>query len=1696
MVHTPRNFRYPIAIGLFSLLPAVFSACIGIETESQYTREAVSVEGPSDECDPVLTPTPTSTPTPTPTSDWDDGGLIGVRIGVNEDTLRVSCRQTRAVLSFEGSISEFGIQSVYSKSYRVLAVKNIGVLPATGIAHLPPQAPFGFRGGAFPGTGGTCGTTLLPGASCLIVTSFEPVRIDHEWSPLKLNYFDGYSPRSLATELTGTGAAYPTLLFADEGAVDFGAKLIGTTSQRTLVVKYAGIHPASGISASALNGSFAFKGGSYPGQGGTCGTEIAADCTLVVEFSPASSGAQQQTLKLDYNNGAFAADAQIALTGIGMTLPTPARLTIEPATPGGQEFGTHLVGSPSTQIFIVKNSGTNPANNVAATFGGANFKWADGSYPGTFGTCGNIITSECRIAVSFTPAAAGKVQDQIRFTYSDDSGQEKQTALAISGTGILRAVLQASTSAIDFGAVPLHFNSQVQITVTNLSQDLSISKIELNGLSVPFTASPVCGSSLSPGASCKINLTFKSDIAGVFAQDLSIGYFDGFSEQAITVQLVGGTTEAAKLVFEPATHSFGNVVLGSSSTKIFTVRYFGGQPATGIHWNDLSGPDFFYDGGTCSTLIYADCTVAIKFVPSAARPFNSVIQLLYNDGTGPQTAPLAVSGIGKRPALLSAATLDFGKVPVGGSKTATMTITNVGEVQAKSIAKSALAAPFSFNGGTCGATLDPGKTCTIGFKFTPRAAGHFEQNLKLQYDDGLGPNLVDLPIKGDATSDGNIDWGGAGGSTTLSYDFGSIVIGKEKTATFTLNYTGLSPAMIQSVTVLEGPDFYYDNEAGFPGTGTCGNSISASCTIKLKFKPSARGYASKVFTLVYSDGTVQKTLTLTLKGKGLSPARLTFTPANDPFPHTPLNYTREKTVTVSNSASSDTNLKMNGISSLNVPFRILGGSCTTGAFPKTLAPGASCTIQLSFKPVAAQTVEQLLTVQYDNGATVVSVSYAISGTGIEDALLAARSKGTVDFGSVVIGNRKPLTIDLDYFGSKSATILNTVVTGPFELSGTGSCGATVTGSCNLIAQFVPTQSGAATGNIRITYDDGAGHSKDLLIPFAGSGKEPGKLEFSPSVKDFGQILIGHSATASFIVAKSGEFAPTEVSLDSVAAPFSIISTDCAGTVTANCRLQISFRPLQTGSFSQTLALRYFDGATTRETQAVVTGTALAAAMLSSTPVEFGSVRVGNEMTRQLNISNTGTATASSIMFPSLPSGFHLLSQDCGELLNPGSSCKLTIQFRPTRPGLANNALSISYYDGAKSAIHLAELRARATIPAQLATKGDHSCAINDIGQVKCWGRNDYGQAGPGGFIDLGDNLSAVSIATGYWHSCALLADGRVKCWGRNNYGQLGLGDSLNRGALAQHMGDNLPVVDLGSSRRALAIALGYSHSCALLDDESVRCWGENSMGQLGLGDTRNRGTLPSDMGDALPGLRLGTGAKAKQLTINAGHGCAVLDSGKLKCWGDNFYGQLGLGDFANRGRTAAEMGDDLPFVNVGTGRSVLSVSAGGGFTCALLSDASTKCWGVNYHGTLGTCWALDSLGNSGSCFDPLYREWTRGYGLRTGEMGDHLPIVDFGPAAFVSQISSGSFFTCAILADGKAKCFGENGKGQLGLGDTNSRGDEPDEMGASLPALEFSGASAIRSIHAGNEHACALFTDDAVRCWGSNSFGQLDVDSF
>jgi alpha-tubulin suppressor-like RCC1 family protein len=380
----------------------------------------------------------------------------------------------------------------------------------------------------------------------------------------------------------------------------------------------------------------------------------------------------------------------------------------------------------------------------------------------------------------------------------------------------------------------------------------------------------------------------------------------------------------------------------------------------------------------------------------------------------------------------------------------------------------------------------------------------------------------------------------------------------------------------------------------------------------------------------------------------------------------------------------------------------------------------------------------------------------------------------------------------------------------------------------------------------------------------------------------------------------------------------------------------------------------------------------------------------------------------------------------------------------------------------------------------------HTCVLMSTGMVKCWGDNNFGQLGKGDSTDwgtnpqqMGDALTPInfgpgvkvkSISAGGFHTCAVLETDALKCWGWNEDGQLGLGDTNSRGDSPATTPNQLPAINLGANRKVKGVSAGGYHTCALLDNDTVKCWGISDVGQLGLESNNSFGNQANTMGDSLPIVNLGKGLTPISIISGWAHSCAQLSDGTAKCWGWNEFGQLGIGDKLDRGIQSKQMGEDLVAISFGPNKKITKLVPGQHHTCAHLSDLSMRCWGKNDRGQLG----VEDNDNRGDS--------PANSGTRLDEVKIKLPI---------KQMGVGLNHSCAILINQTVYCWGQNSSGALGQGSTLDRGGRPGDLSEDLVPVALGTLAIVKKISIGGEHSCAILDDYTVKCWGLNDSGQL-----
>jgi len=332
---------------------------------------------------------------------------------------------------------------------------------------------------------------------------------------------------------------------------------------------------------------------------------------------------------------------------------------------------------------------------------------------------------------------------------------------------------------------------------------------------------------------------------------------------------------------------------------------------------------------------------------------------------------------------------------------------------------------------------------------------------------------------------------------------------------------------------------------------------------------------------------------------------------------------------------------------------------------------------------------------------------------------------------------------------------------------------------------------------------------------------------------------------------------------------------------------------------------------------------------------------------------------------------------------------------------------------------------------------EHTCGILVNGNAMCWGYNWYGEIGDGttGYeinpvpVDSSENFSSASA--GGWHTCGRLVNGSLMCWGYNGAGQVGDGTEDI---------DRPNPIYVNSSKNFSSVDAGIYHTCGVLTNGSVMCWGSGSSGRLGDGYATQRNNP----------VYVNSSEIFSSVSGGYRHTCSRLVNGSLMCWGDNSDGQLGNGT-----RSSGEEAHNPIYIN--SSENFTSVSAGISlnyrFTCGMLINGSLMCWGDNHYGQMGD-------GTSGNYRpNPVYINSNENF----------------------TSVSAGNRHACGRLVNGSLMCWGNSGSGQLGDGYTNTR----------TSPVYVNSSENFTSVSTGSSHTCGRLVNGSLMCWGYNGDGVI-----
>jgi hypothetical protein len=531
----------------------------------------------------VFTPTGAGSYAGTMAVGYDDGtgasasATRGLQ-GAETNLALLTIHDWSATDSGDNGLFDYGVVGVPTD--HTFTITNDGAQAATLIADgsgLGNQ--FSWQGSKYPGTSGTCGTSLPQGGQCTVVVTFTPSGNQQYGSSLILSYFDGANVDYASTSLQGTATTHALVQASDSyppppnpysgnlSPYDYGTT--GSAIDHVFSITNWGGGPATLLAdGGTLGAGFAWTG-NLPFGGGNCGTQLGAgqSCSVSVTFTPSGNGPSTSTLTISYSDGSTAQLATRSLTaastthavvniydwsGPGMTAPTA----------GSPPFDYGVWGVATDHPFTLRNDGGGPATLLGTGAAmGTGFAWQGGTFPGTTGNCtGSLaVGATCTAVVTFTPSGSAALSGQVQIAYSD-AGTSETAGRAVTGTPTSRAYLTVSEfpgpnscptcAPYSFGTVAVGSSAAQTFTVYNTGALTAINLDAAGGLGAAFGYQGTagypgtggsCQTTLAPNSQCQLTVVFAPQAVGAASGTLSVSYDDTFMSPLVAGRALSGT---------------------------------------------------------------------------------------------------------------------------------------------------------------------------------------------------------------------------------------------------------------------------------------------------------------------------------------------------------------------------------------------------------------------------------------------------------------------------------------------------------------------------------------------------------------------------------------------------------------------------------------------------------------------------------------------------------------------------------------------------------------------------------------------------------------------------------------------------------------------------------------------------------------------------------------------------------------------------------------------------------------------------------------------------------------------------------------------------------------------------------------------------------------------------------------------------
>lgn len=957
----------------------------------------------------------------------------------------------------------------------------------------------------------------------------------------------------------------------------------------------------------------------------------------------------------------------LILTGCGYNVNGASAGSLV-VTPNTVDFGDVQVGQTAQSTVSLLNQGATAVSVSQVTVAGQTF----------------FLNPQTQLPVTIAPGKTYSVQlgfkpgSAASFTgtvTAVDSSARRVAQWNMKGLGVsspsTHAQLTATPSSLAFGSLAVGASTTQTVTLTSTgTAPLTINSatagdgFAASGASFPLT--------LNPKEAATLQVQFKPNQEGAVSGSLAISSND-YKNSTTTIHLTGSGEApalASQLAINPASLSFGNVTVGSSSTQPVTLSSSGTDPIT-IASAKLMGAEFTLSGAKFPLVLKAHQTVTLKvnFAPTTAGAVAGQL-IVDSDSVGQPTSTINIAGTGEQSAApqltTSAAALSFGDVTLGSQSTQPLTLTSTGTADVTVKSAGIKGTGFDVSGDNFPLTLKPHQTTTLQVHFKAATPGATQGTLAISSDSKTDPTAA-VVLAATATPATTPQLA----VSAASLDFGDVTVGDSSTQPLTLTSTGTGPVTISSASVA-GTGFTVTG-ASFPLT----IDPQQTATLQIQFDPTSPGAATGQLT-IDSDSATNSAATVDLSGT--AQAVVPPTPQLSANPAS-LNFNN---VTVGSATVQPVTLSSTGTAPVTITGASLSGTGFTlykARFPVTLQPNQTVALYVVFRPTDTSTVNSTLSVS-SNAANPVAIP--ISGTGAEaqtPQLTVTPNK--LDFSDVTVNSTATQSVTVVASGTSPVTVSAANIYGTgFTVSGVDLPVTLQPGQlATFNVQFAPTAASVYTGSLFIQSDSATTSTSRVRLTGTGEATTTPALSLSVGSLNFGDVAVGSSSTQGLVLTSIGS-APVTISSGNISGNgFSF--TGASFPITLGplqvLTLEVTFAPTAAGASTGTMS--FASDSSTNATNSVAlsgTGDATTPGLLASaTSLSFGDVNVGSSGSASLTLMSSGSAPVTINGVTATGTGFSVSGASFPLTLSPGQTITLDVVFSPTTAGAASGALAIN-----------------------------------------------------------------------------------------------------------------------------------------------------------------------------------------------------------------------------------------------------------------------------------------------------------------------------------------------------------------------------------------------------------------------------------